>query len=127
VTDIRPVHERRFFKLEEARKLLSILMRITKSADERVQSRVSHLSQTKSSGREELEKIIHAEYHHWEEKVSRLGGVAKGMWLVDFDSGEGYYCWQFPETEIDHFHGYEDGFLGRARLNGKSTENHPPS
>ena len=34
------------------------------------------------------------------------------MFLVDFDNGEGYYCWKWPEREVDHFHGYEEGFAG---------------
>ena len=45
-----------------------------------------------------------------------LGLEIKGLWLVDFDSGAGYYCWKYPEPAIDHFHGYEEGFAGRLPL-----------
>ena len=44
------------------------------------------------------------------------GCQAKGMWLVDFDTGEGYYCWHYPEPEICYFHGYDEGFRGRVKI-----------
>jgi hypothetical protein len=52
----------------------------------------------------------------WAESVMGLGIDVKGVWLVDFDNGSGYYCWQYPEESLQYFHGYEDGFGGRVRL-----------
>ena len=52
----------------------------------------------------------------WAESVMQLGIDVKGVWLVDFDNGSGYYCWQYPEESLQYFHGYEDGFGGRVRL-----------
>ena len=40
----------------------------------------------------------------------------KGLWLVDFDNGNGYYCWRWPEPELAYFHGYDEGFDGRVRI-----------
>ena len=48
----------------------------------------------------------------WADAVRALGVEVKGLWLVDFDNGEGYYCWRYPEDTIGHYHGYEDGFAG---------------
>ena len=45
-----------------------------------------------------------------------LGADVKGLWLVDFDSGAGYYCWQWPEQELAFFHTYDEGFAGRTRI-----------
>ncbi len=45
-----------------------------------------------------------------------LGLEAKGLWLVDFDNGDGYYCWSYPEPAITHYHGYGDGFGGRISI-----------
>jgi len=53
----------------------------------------------------------------WAESVMGLGIDVKGIWLVDFDNGSGYYCWQYPEESLQYFHGYEDGFGGRVKLN----------
>jgi hypothetical protein len=33
--------------------------------------------------------------------------------MADFDNGEGFYCWKYPEIKINHWHGYQDGFSGR--------------
>jgi hypothetical protein len=53
----------------------------------------------------------------WTAQVSSLGCEVKGLWLVDFDSGGGYYCWRYPEEALSHFHSYEDGFDGRMPIN----------
>ena len=50
----------------------------------------------------------------WAEELGSLGLEVKGAWLVDWDSGDGYFCWRYPEPALAHFHGYEDGFAGRV-------------
>ena len=49
-------------------------------------------------------------------KMERLGLVVKGLWLVDFDTGDGYLCWKYPELRINHYHEYNAGFAGRREL-----------
>ena len=39
------------------------------------------------------------------------------LWLVDWDNGDGYYCWRFPEETVSFFHSYEEGFGGRLPIN----------
>ena len=46
----------------------------------------------------------------------KMGIEVKGLWLIDFDNGSGYYCWQYPEESLQYFHGYEEGFGGRVKL-----------
>jgi hypothetical protein len=53
----------------------------------------------------------------WAQSIMDLGVEVKGLWLVDFDSGGGYYCWRHPEPALEYFHGYEEGFSGRVKLN----------
>ncbi len=53
----------------------------------------------------------------WAAEMIEFGLEVKGLWLVDFDSGSGYYCWKFPEPGLQFFHGYEEGFGGRVELN----------
>lgn len=52
----------------------------------------------------------------WAREILALGAEIKGLWLVDFDSGAGYYCWKYPESSLEYFHGYEEGFAGRLPL-----------
>jgi hypothetical protein len=52
----------------------------------------------------------------WAESVMQLGIEVKGLWLIDFDNGSGYYCWHYPEESLQYFHGYEEGFGGRVKL-----------
>jgi hypothetical protein len=52
----------------------------------------------------------------WAADLRALGLEAKGLWLVDFDNGDGYYCWCYPEAAISHYHAYEEGFAGRVKI-----------
>ena len=66
--------------------------------------------------RQELEGEYAAEVRGWAKNVMELGCEVKGLWLVDFDNGEGYYCWKYPEPEIAYFHDYTSGFAGRTKI-----------
>ena len=64
----------------------------------------------------ELERQYQQIVKNWANKIQRLGVVVKGLWLLDFDTGDGYLCWKYPELRLDHYHDYESGFGGRRRL-----------
>jgi hypothetical protein len=66
--------------------------------------------------RAELEERIQEVVLRWSREMEALGADVKGLWLVDFDSGAGYYCWTWPEPDLAFFHTYEEGFAGRARI-----------
>ena len=97
---------KRIFSYEEAVTLLPEVQRITGDAVARVESSVS-------AEPEVYERIV----TEWARAVMELGLEVKGLWLVDFDSGGGYYCWHYPEPALEYFHGYEEGFGGRVKLN----------
>lgn len=65
---------------------------------------------------EEKEDRLGAIVNQWTEEVIRMGADVKGLWLVDFDHGSGYYCWKLGETDIIYEHSYEAGFAGRKRI-----------
>ena len=52
----------------------------------------------------------------WARALVARGLEVKGLWLVDFDNGSGYYCWRHPEAVLQFFHSYEEGFGGRMRI-----------
>jgi len=100
--------EKRIFTLDAARGLLPEVREITSAAAARY-SQLSEGSETE----EERQEIV----REWIRRVTSLGVEIKGLWLVDFDSGAGYYCWKYPELSLNHFHSYEEGFAGRLPLN----------
>jgi hypothetical protein len=63
-----------------------------------------------------IDAKIQSVIERWSREMEALGADVKGVWLVDFDNGSGYYCWRWPETTVDHFHSYEEGFAGRSRI-----------
>ena len=69
-----------------------------------------------STRREELAGRIQAGVSRWVREMEALGLEVKGVWLVDFDTGGGCYCWKWPEESLDYFHTYEEGFAGRSRI-----------
>lgn len=99
--------EKKIFTLEQARALLPKVKELTADA-------VSAYVRLSEGGEaeEERQKIV----GQWASTIASLGVEIKGLWLADFDSGAGYYCWKYPEQSLDHFHGYEEGFAGRLPL-----------
>ena len=97
---------KRIFTYEEAAALLPEVQRLTDEAVEALDQLADDASST------EYQKIVSS----WAESLMDMGIEVKGLWLVDFDSGGGYYCWQYPEPSLQHFHGYEEGFGGRVKL-----------
>ena len=97
---------KKIFSYEEATALLPQVQRITADAVERV-------AELPDGDPTAYQQVV----LHWAESVLGLGIEVKGLWLVDFDSGGGYYCWRYPEPALEYFHGYEEGFGGRVKLN----------
>lgn len=74
---------------------------------------VARVEESESNEPADYERIV----TEWAESILSMGIEVKGLWLVDFDSGSGYYCWRHPEPALEYFHGYEEGFGGRVKLN----------
>lgn len=113
---------KKVFSLEEARRIGKLLYHITKKKNQRVEQLLAQLQIKIDMGQGEFAQIedqIDREIREWEGKVERLGGVPRGLWKADLDSGSGYYCWKFPETTVDHWHGYRDGNSKRVCLSGE--------
>ncbi|MDQ6799284.1 MAG: DUF2203 domain-containing protein [Acidobacteriota bacterium] len=94
------------FSYEEAAELLPRVQELTSIAVEEVEALASDAP--RDAGQQLVAK--------WAEAVMKMGIEVKGLWLIDFDNGSGYYCWQYPEESLQYFHGYEEGFGGRVKL-----------
>ena len=64
----------------------------------------------------QIEAEISRAVSRWIRAMEALGVDVKGAWLVDFDSGRGFYCWRWPEENLEYFHGYDEGFADRVRI-----------
>jgi hypothetical protein len=121
------LNRQRFFSLDEARDLLPIVQRITRQHSERVESlisRIESLSTKQNEITERLEAEINSEVQSWQSKLEKLGVHPKGLWVADFDSGDGYFCWKFPEPTIAFWHRYSDGFSGRIPVENYLNPTH---
>jgi hypothetical protein len=117
MAEIIEINQKRFFTLEEARTILPVVRRVTDRSFQDVKRLSAQLAYVKDPVRKNtVEKEVQQTFQAWTIKISKLGCEPKGMWLVDFDSGEGYFCWHYPEPVIEFFHGYFDGFRGRVRI-----------
>ena len=94
------------FSYEDAAALLPEVQRLTSEAVNEAEALAG------DAPREEAQAIV----SRWADAVMALGIDVKGLWLVDFDSGSGYYCWSHPEPSLQYYHGYEEGFRGRVKL-----------
>ncbi len=99
------------FTYEEARALLPEVRRRTEEAHRAVEA-----PQAPSPDGAATAARVDAVLGEWAQSLLDLGVEVKGLWLVDFDNGSGYYCWQYPEPGLDYYHSYEDGFRGRVRI-----------
>jgi hypothetical protein len=106
------------FTLEEARSLLPRVKEITQHSHDIVEELQAQLESTEHPREvRRLEAQVHEALQRWAAAVKELGVEVKGLWLADFDSGDGYYyCWQLGEDDIEHFHRYETGFAGRRPI-----------
>jgi hypothetical protein len=109
---------RGIFSLNQARELLPQVKHLTADAVRQAEALAMQLTGLAEDDPEHvsLSAALKAVVDGWAGEVQSLGLEAKGLWLVDFDNGEGYYCWCYPEETVAHYHTYDDGFKGRMRI-----------
>ena len=107
------------FTLREAQELLPKVQEITRAPfreAEAIAAKIEDLNDEDDPVHRKLQKQYLDIVNGWANQVLKLGCEVKAPWLVDFDNGHGYFCWQHPEPDVEHFHGYEDGFAGRTKI-----------
>lgn len=107
------------FSYGKALAMLPSVQRITQTAVSQVEALFNQVRSRDEMTRrqEELQQAMDEIVSQWATEIANLGCEAKGLWLVDWDNGDGYYCWKYPEETIGFFHSYDDGFAGRVPIN----------
>ncbi len=107
----------KIWTLLEAKKILPKIINLTEyyynqyiEIEERLTSILHEMEQERLE--EKMEKIINL----WVMQMIELQVEVKGLWLIDFDNGKGYYCWKYPEKDILYEHDYFSGFAGRKLI-----------
>ncbi len=117
----------RYFTLAEANQTLPLVKQITRDSYEELEVIKKKLRNFVPSDPRVV--VIERQYEEivkkWISKLERLGLIVKGLWLVDFDTGDGYLCWKYPELEVSHYHSYTGGFAGRRPVSEIIEESHP--
>lgn len=118
VTSIHTLGRTRVFTLSTALELFPLVRAITAASATELEPISIQLRDLFQNQQEinQLEKSYERIVRRWVGKMERLGLVVKGLWLVDFDTGDGYLCWKYPETELAHYHPYDKGFNGRRSI-----------
>ena len=108
----------RVFTYEEALATFPRVQELTEHAVQQIEALVNRLqsSEELDQRKAELDEAVQTIVRAWAAEVTALGCEIKGMWLVDWDSGDGYYCWKYPEEALGHYHSYADGFAGRVPI-----------
>lgn len=110
---------KKVFTKSEAEDLLPLVFHFTEKSQilvKNISNQIKALRGIDQSKVIELENELQLVIEKWNQKMKRLGANPKGVWLADFDSGSGYYCWKYPEVKIRFWHGYEEGFTRRIEL-----------
>ena len=119
--------EPKHFSLSEAKQVLPVLQKITRSAAQDLaplqdeMSRLLDCDPRQEPLRGQFEQIV----RKWLSQVQRLGLRVSGLWEVGFDTGDGYLSWRHPELRLAYFRHYEEIFSLRRPLGQVIEEDQP--
>jgi len=113
-TNLISIHRTNKFTLAETNQLLPVIIKITNKYQDKLNRALTQIEQeghlnTKAHLKIKAQNII----DEWNYKIKKLGAKPTGIWNADFDFGDGYYCWKYPEPKISHWHTHREGFSNR--------------
>ena len=115
------------FSLAEAESLLPVVCKVTRLAVsdfDPVRERYRNLldcDPRKPKLALQYEKIVRL----WMTKMARFGLQTRGLWAVNFHTGDGYLSWKYPELHLAFFVDSEDPNLTRQSLSEVLIERLP--
>jgi hypothetical protein len=122
------IDNRRTFALNDAQAVIPLIYKITYESQSELRillnkkKALGNSSDIETEEKLELcDKEIEQIVYRWEQKILRLGALPKGLWIADFDKGDGFFCWKYPEIKITHWHGYTEGFSSRKEVTSENS------
>ncbi len=119
MSQIYTINSVRVFTLEQAQELLPVIVKITRSYSDQVKALVERIENQSEANKDtnwRLEQEINTLIDTWKSKMNRLGVTPRGLWIGDFPTNSGFYCWKFPEEKITYWHSKDDGFSKRRSI-----------
>ena len=108
----------KLFNLSEAQALLPLIQSITQKHCEQLEPIQLRLNKMLSN--DPRRHLVEFEYQQivarWRTKVEQLGVVVAGLWIVNFDVGNGFLSWRYPELSVSYFLEKHESFSERVKL-----------
>lgn len=107
------------FSFEEVTHLLPTIQHLTAQCRAKVEPlflQIELLSIREIALAQTIEAKINQHLLEWHRKVARVGGQPKALWTIEFDCGDGFYGWSFPDHCLSSFRKYDSDFSQRRSL-----------
>jgi len=105
MAEIIQIFSPRQFTEEEAQNLLPTVKRITVQAAteaDKIEEQLRFIPRDEPIFRRlaaDLDLVI----RRWAIKIKKLGLKPSGIWIVDFDAGDGWYSWRLGDEHVTYF------------------------
>ena len=117
----------KYFNLEEAKDLLPVVRKITHETYSMLNPLRRKLK--KMSIIDDMSPELEFEYKRgvedWIEKMTRLGVKPVTLGVVNFDTGDGFLNWKYPEINLSHYHDYDSHYKERRSLEKVVSQQSP--
>lgn len=108
----------KLFNLAEAKNLLPLVKSVTQkhqSELEPVQDRLNRML-SNDPRRNPIEQEYQQLVSRWKAKIEKLGANVRGLWVVEFNVGEGSISWRYPELGLSYFRQNGADLASRLKL-----------
>ncbi len=103
--ELIPIHAHRTFTQENAEAILPVIRRITERASVKMIDLKEQLQWVPRD--EPLYERLHTQMedlaHRWAVRIAQLGCEPKGIWVVNFDTGNGWFSWRHGDESLVFF------------------------
>jgi len=120
-------NKKKVFNLQEASELLPMVQSVTRKQQQALAPLQLRLKKMLSN--DPRRKTVELEYESvvssWRTKIEALGAQVAGLWMVEFDVGDGLLAWRYPELSLSYFRGSQKTFAERVKLTEYLEETDP--